>query len=54
MVRWAAQLNPDIEFRVGDIRSVELPAASLAGIVAFYLTRSVARANVKHMKAVGL
>jgi SAM-dependent methyltransferase len=36
MIRWASQLNPGIEFRVGDIRALELPDASLAGIVAFY------------------
>jgi SAM-dependent methyltransferase len=36
MIRWALQLNPGIEFRVGDIRALELPDASLAGIVAFY------------------
>jgi SAM-dependent methyltransferase len=36
MVRWATQLNPDIAFRVGDLRALDLPDASLAGIVAFY------------------
>lgn len=36
MVRWATQLNPDLDFRVGDIRALDLPDASLAGIVAFY------------------
>jgi SAM-dependent methyltransferase len=36
MVRWATQLNPDVEFRVGDIRALDLPDGSLAGIVAFY------------------
>jgi len=36
MVRWATQLNPGLEFRVGDMRSLDLPDASLAGIVAFY------------------
>ena len=36
MVRWATQLNPDVEFRVGDIRALDLPDASLAGIIAFY------------------
>jgi len=35
-VRWATQLNPDIAFRVGDIRALDLPDASLAGIVALY------------------
>ncbi len=36
MVRWATRLNPGVEFRVGDIRSLDLADASLAGIVAFY------------------
>jgi SAM-dependent methyltransferase len=36
MIRWATQRNPEIEFRVGDIRALDLPDASLAGIVAFY------------------
>jgi SAM-dependent methyltransferase len=36
MVRWATQLNPRLEFRVGDIRDLDLADESLAGIVAFY------------------
>lgn len=36
MVRWATQLNPGLEFRVGDIRDLDLADESLAGIVAFY------------------
>jgi SAM-dependent methyltransferase len=36
MVRCAARLNPALEFRVGDMRALDLPAGSLAGIVAFY------------------
>jgi SAM-dependent methyltransferase len=36
MIRWATQRNPEIEFRVGDLRALDLPDASLAGIVAFY------------------
>ena len=36
MVRCATRLCPGIEFRTGDMRSLDLPAASLAGIVAFY------------------
>jgi SAM-dependent methyltransferase len=36
MVRWATQLNPGLEFRVGDIRGLDLADGSLAGIVAFY------------------
>ncbi|HXU46930.1 MAG TPA: class I SAM-dependent methyltransferase [Thermoanaerobaculia bacterium] len=36
MVRWARQLNPGLEFRAGDLRSLDLTDGSLAGIVAFY------------------
>ncbi len=36
MVQCAARLCPDIEFRVGDMQSLDLPTAGLAGIVAFY------------------
>jgi SAM-dependent methyltransferase len=36
MVRQARQLHPKIEFRVGDMRSLDLPDGTLAGIVAFY------------------
>ena len=36
MVRCAARHCADIDFRVGDMTSLDLPAASLAGIVAFY------------------
>ncbi len=36
MVRWATRLNPGLDFRVGDVRSLDLPGASLAGILAFY------------------
>jgi len=36
MIRWARQLHPEIEFRVGDLRSLDLADGSLAGIVAFY------------------
>jgi SAM-dependent methyltransferase len=36
MVRVAAQRNPDLSFRVGDMRQLDLPDASLAGVVAFY------------------
>ena len=36
MIRWATRLNPGLDFRVGDLRSLDLPDASLAGIVAFY------------------
>jgi SAM-dependent methyltransferase len=36
MVRWATRLNPGLEFRVGDLRALDLADGSLAGIVAFY------------------
>src|SRR5262249_45191561 len=36
MIRCASSLNPGLDFRVGDMRELELPAASLAGLVAFY------------------
>jgi SAM-dependent methyltransferase len=36
MVRVAMGLHPGIEFRVGDMNRLDLPDASLAGIVAFY------------------
>ncbi|HXU29670.1 MAG TPA: methyltransferase domain-containing protein [Thermoanaerobaculia bacterium] len=36
MIRQAARLTPGVEFRVGDLLALDLPDASLAGIVAFY------------------
>jgi SAM-dependent methyltransferase len=36
MVEAARRLNPGIEFRVGDMRRLDLPGATLAGFVAFY------------------
>lgn len=36
MIRVATGLHPGIEFRVGDMNRLDLPGASLAGIVAFY------------------
>jgi len=36
MIAKAAQLNPGVEFRVGDFTALDLPDASLTGIVAFY------------------
>ena len=36
MVQRARELNPGIEFRQGDMRSLDVGSASLAGIVAFY------------------
>jgi SAM-dependent methyltransferase len=36
MIRQATRLNPGIDFKVGDLLALDLPDASLAGIVAFY------------------
>jgi SAM-dependent methyltransferase len=36
MISSARRLNPGLEFRVGDMRELEFPESSLAGIVAFY------------------
>src|SRR5262245_24051274 len=36
MVRSAKKLYPGLEFRVGDMRALDLPDEALAGIVAFY------------------
>jgi SAM-dependent methyltransferase len=36
MVREAARRIPEVEFRVGDMRALDLPDSSLAGVVAFY------------------
>jgi SAM-dependent methyltransferase len=36
MIRRAKEMIPAVDFRVGDMRSLDLPDESLAGIVAFY------------------
>ena len=36
MIEMARQLNPEVEFRVGDLAALELEDGSLAGVVAFY------------------
>jgi len=36
MVARARQLNPGVDFRQGDMRSLEVPAEAWAGIAAFY------------------
>jgi len=36
MIRVAAERNPGIDFRVGDMNRLDLPDASLSGVVAFY------------------
>jgi SAM-dependent methyltransferase len=36
MIEQALRLNPDIEFRTGNMLALDLPDASLAGIAAFY------------------
>ena len=46
MIRCAARLNPGLEFRVGDMRRLDLPEGSLAGLVAFY--------SIVHFESSGL
>src|SRR5262245_10881776 len=36
MIRFARDRNPGLDFRVGDMRALELPDGALSGIVAFY------------------
>ncbi len=36
MIRCASRIEPTLRFQVGDMRSLDLPDAGLAGIVAFY------------------
>ena len=36
MVKIASELNPNIEFRVDDLRALEIAEAALAGVVCFY------------------
>jgi len=36
MVRTAKSLHPDLDFRVGDMKSLDLPEAGLAGVLSFY------------------
>ena len=36
MIEVAERLNPGLEFRVGDMRDLDLPSGSLVGVVAFY------------------
>jgi ubiquinone/menaquinone biosynthesis C-methylase UbiE len=36
MLKCARRLHPDIEFREGNMRSLDMPSESLAGLVAFY------------------
>jgi len=36
MIRVASELQPGIEFRAGDMRALDLPDGSLAGVIAFY------------------
>ena len=46
MVKWARRLNPDISFQRGDMRALEIPDASLAGIVCFYAIIHLKREDV--------
>ncbi len=43
MLLQARNLNPDISFREGDMLSLELPNASLAGVAAFYAIVNIPR-----------
>ena len=36
MIRVASEFQPGIEFRAGDMRALDLPDGSLAGVIAFY------------------
>ena len=46
MVEQARRLNPDMTFERGDMRSLDLPDASLAGIVCFYSIIHLKREDV--------
>ena len=46
MVRRARELNPGIEFRQGDMRSLDVKNESLAGSVAFYSIIHIAPASL--------
>jgi SAM-dependent methyltransferase len=36
MIEEARRLNPELEFKVGDMRKLSLPDASFVGVIAFY------------------
>jgi SAM-dependent methyltransferase len=36
MIEEARRLNPELEFKVGDVRKLSLPDASFVGVIAFY------------------
>ena len=36
MVKVATNLNPSLDFRIGDMRQLDIPDASLVGVVSFY------------------
>jgi SAM-dependent methyltransferase len=46
MVKQARRLNPDIPFERGDMLALDLPEASLAGIVCFYAIIHLSRDQV--------
>ncbi|MEO8287595.1 MAG: class I SAM-dependent methyltransferase [Chloroflexota bacterium] len=46
MLEQAKQANPDIDFQQGDMRSLDLPDESLAGIAAFYSIIHIPREEV--------
>lgn len=45
MIAQARRLNPDIEFRIGNMLALDLPDGSLAGITAFYAIVNIPRAS---------
>ena len=51
MIRCARRLNPDISFEQGHMLALDLPDASLAGIVSFYAIIHLKRADV--LRALG-
>jgi SAM-dependent methyltransferase len=46
MIERARQLNPGIEFRQGDMKALDVPAAAWAGIAAFYAIVNLPPADV--------
>jgi SAM-dependent methyltransferase len=47
MVDEARRLNPDIDFRVGDMLALEVGDCALAGIVAFYAIVNLSRDDIR-------
>jgi SAM-dependent methyltransferase len=49
MIACAARLNPGLEFRIGDMRNLDLRAASLAGVIAFYSIVHFEPSELRHV-----